>query len=214
LFNTNPNDPAHARYLIPLPKAEDERDAHVYADCAYGEICDRFDPAITQAESFRVWEQVLIDSRRRICDPEYDDLYRFVMAFEEISMTTENVVALPRRDLMDEAMHERSVVDSPEAQELIGAIQCAVLDYSQFLERHGLIWEDHFDADGNLVKVFRRKAAALVVTLEYDGCDDTVDIIIKGGALDRVYGDGVNPDPTGRGPPDIPRKSRPVISED
>jgi hypothetical protein len=75
LLVTNSNDPANARYLVPLPNAEDESDANMYADCAYGVICDRFDPAITQAEAFLVWEQTLIDSRRRLCDPEYEAMY-------------------------------------------------------------------------------------------------------------------------------------------
>ena len=39
----------------------------------------------------------------------------------------------------------------------------------------------------------------------YDG----VDIRLKDGALDRVYGNGMNPDPDGRGPRDIPHKRPP-----
>jgi hypothetical protein len=36
----------------------------------------------------------------------------------------------------------------------------------------------------------------------------TIDITLKDGALDRVYGNGTNPDPYGRGPPDIPHEPR------
>jgi hypothetical protein len=34
------------------------------------------------------------------------------------------------------------------------------------------------------------------------------EITLKDGALDRVYGNGLNPDPFGLGPPDIPHKRR------
>ena len=36
----------------------------------------------------------------------------------------------------------------------------------------------------------------------------TTDVTLKDGALDRVYGNGQNPDPDGRGPADIPHKPR------
>jgi hypothetical protein len=47
----------------------------------------------------------------------------------------------PYRDLMEEAKHEREVVDSPEAEVLLEAIFKGVDAYSEFLERHGLIWQ-------------------------------------------------------------------------
>ena len=53
----------------------------------------------------------------------------------------------------------------------------------------------------------RMKAQALVITLDYGLCRG-IEIQLKGGALDRVYGNGVNPDPAGFGPPDIPHKRR------
>jgi hypothetical protein len=37
-------------------------------------------------------------------------------------MMTDNIVQHPHRDLMAEAKHERSVVDSPEAEKLKGAL--------------------------------------------------------------------------------------------
>ena len=46
-----------------------------------------------------------------------------------------------------EAAHETEVVGSPEAEALQEAICNAVRAYSDFLERHGLIWEDG-DPDG------------------------------------------------------------------
>jgi hypothetical protein len=39
------------------------------------------------------------------------------------------------------------------------------------------------------------KAQALVVTLDYGDGDNAVDIELKNGPLDRLYGDGVDPDP-------------------
>jgi hypothetical protein len=73
------------------------------------------------------------------------------------------------------------------------------------LEREGLIWEfgvDPCDPDWP-----RMKAQALVITLDYGRCTG-IEIQLKDGALDRVYGNGMNPDPRGFGPPDIPHKRR------
>jgi hypothetical protein len=39
------------------------------------------------------------------------------------------------------------------------------------------------------------KAQALVVTLDYGDGDNAVDIKLKNGPLDRLHGDGVDPDP-------------------
>jgi hypothetical protein len=104
--------------------------------------------------------------------------------------------------LMEEAKREREVADSPEAEDLQDAIFKAVLAYSTFLERNGLIWE--FGLLPEEPEWPRRKAQALVVTHDYDSY--TVQIDLMDGALDRVYGNGVNPDPYGLGPPDIPHK--------
>jgi hypothetical protein len=80
-----------------------------------------------------------------------------------------------------------------------------VPQYSDFLDRHGLIWE--FGVDPDDPDWPRLKAQALVVTHDY-GRMNGIDITLKDGALDRVCGNGVNPDPFGLGPTDIPRKRR------
>ncbi len=54
----------------------------------------------------------------------------------------------------------------------------------------------------------RLKASALIVTINYGYDPGTIDIMLKNGAWDRVYGNGTNPDPEGRGLPDIPHKRR------
>jgi hypothetical protein len=112
---------------------------------------------------------------------------------------SENVVTHPHRALLAEAQQEREVIDSPEGRAMLQAVFDAVHAYSQFLERHGLIWEDGPEQS-------RLKAQALVVTVDYRGY--FTDVVLKDGAMDRVYGNGTNPDPSGLGPPDIPHKQR------
>ena len=92
------------------------------------------------------------------------------------------IVQHPHRDLMAEAEHERSIVDSAEAEKLKGAIFAAVRAYSDFLERHGLIFGDE--------AIPRLKASALIVTEGYGEHYGTTDITLKDGACDRVYGNG------------------------
>ena len=96
----------------------------------------------------------------------------------------------PKRALIMEAARERKLADSPEGQALLSAIDKAVNAYSDFLDRNGLIWEDRGEC-----MLPRLKAQALVVTLDYGDGDNAVDISLKDGPLDRVYGNGVNPDP-------------------
>jgi hypothetical protein len=110
-----------------------------------------------------------------------------------------NVVSHPYRELMCEAQLERDVGDSLEAQALQDDIFRAVEAYSKFLNRHGLLWEE--TPSGGL----RLRASALVVTLDY-GRGNEIDIRLKDGALDRVFGNGFNPDPEGGGPADIRHK--------
>jgi hypothetical protein len=114
----------------------------------------------------------------------------------------DNVVSHPHHGLMAEARNEREVVDSAEARALRDAAVKAALAYSEFLEQHGLIWE--YGPDDWL----RLKASALVITVDYGGSAGDVSVTLKDGALDRVYGNGTNPDPCGLGPPDIPHKQR------
>lgn len=116
---------------------------------------------------------------------------------------SDNIVPHPHHELMAEAKREREVADSPEGQALRHAIAEAVGAYSDFLNRQGLIWDYDFDP-GNLP---RMKATALVVTSDYGNFGD-IDVVLKDGAIDRVYGNGTNPDPLGRGPSDIPHKRR------
>ena len=70
------DDPQYARYLVPLRNAADEETAHVMADMICGAYTDRFCDDITKEEADRVWEQCLTDSRRMICEPEYEDIFR------------------------------------------------------------------------------------------------------------------------------------------
>ena len=104
-----------------------------------------------------------------------------------------NIVKHPHHDLLAEAKREREVAKSPEGQALRDALMDAAGAYWDFLERNHLVYEDD-----------RVKATALVVTVTLCGTDVT----LKDGALDRVYGNGQNPDPDGRGPADIPHKLR------
>ena len=81
---------------------------------------------------------------------------------------SDNVISHPHRDLMAEAERERGVADSREAQALQAEIYKAVMAYSEFLEREGVIWEDGVDpADPDWP---RMKAQALVITLDYGRC--------------------------------------------
>jgi len=107
---------------------------------------------------------------------------------------SDNIVSHPHRDLMAEAKREREVADSAEGQVL-----------QQFLEREGVIWE--FGVDPADPDWPRMKAQALVIILDYGRCRG-IEIQLKDGALDRVYGNGVNPDPAGFGPHDIQHKHR------
>jgi len=50
--------------------------AHQMADWIYCARVDDFCDDITIQEADRVWEQCLIDSRRMICEPEYEDIFR------------------------------------------------------------------------------------------------------------------------------------------
>src|SRR5260370_36807662 len=107
-------------------------------------------------------------------------------------MTDDNIKEHPYRALLQEAAREREVVNSPEGQVLQEAIFSAVRTYSEFLDRHDLIFDDD-----------RLKARALVVTLDYGIDPGTIDIALKDCAIDRVYRNGVNPHPEGHGPADI-----------
>jgi hypothetical protein len=68
-------------------------------------------------------------------------------------------------------------------------------------------WFGQDGVDPDAPDLPRLKARALGITLDY-GLANGIDIKLKDGALDRVYGNGENPDPFGFGPPDIPHKKR------
>jgi hypothetical protein len=67
-----PDDDANKQYFVPLPSAKDEEMAHCMADAIYSAYAERFADDITQQEADRVYEQCLADSRRMICDQEYE----------------------------------------------------------------------------------------------------------------------------------------------
>ena len=119
---------------------------------------------------------------------------------------TDSVVLYPHHELMAEAEREREVFDGPESQALLDAVFDAVGAYSEFLERQDLIWGDGPDGPSGFP---RMKAQALVVTVNY-GCINTgqIEVVLKDGASDRVYGNGRNPCALGYGPPDIPHEPR------
>jgi hypothetical protein len=106
---------------------------------------------------------------------------------------------------MEEARREREVFDRPEGQALRDAAIEAVGALASFLEDQGVIWglNDANDPDG----IPRLKAQALVIACDY-GIGGDIITTLKDGAWDRVHGNGVNPDPFGYGPPDIPVEQR------
>jgi hypothetical protein len=108
---------------------------------------------------------------------------------------SDNIIPHARRGLAIEAKIERDLVNGPEAEALQDAIAKAVIAYSDFLERNGLIWE--YGCDPTDPDFPRMKAQALVVTRDYGDANGGVEIVLKDGALDRLFGDGVNPDPYG-----------------
>jgi hypothetical protein len=75
LVCTPRNDPQYARYLVPLPNAADEDLAQEMAEWSYTWARARFCADITEQEVDCVWEQCLIDARRMICEPEYEDIF-------------------------------------------------------------------------------------------------------------------------------------------
>ena len=118
---------------------------------------------------------------------------------------SDNIVPHPHRDLMAEAEHEREVADSPEAQALQADIYKAVMAYSDFLEREGVIWQFGV-TDPDFPGM---KARALVITFDY-GKYSGIEIYLKDGAIDPVYGNGVNADPEGLAPTSRTRRAETI----
>lgn len=76
LLCTNRDDPANARYLVPLQNAEDEEMAHDMAAAIYSaRAAEYFSDDITQEQVDRIFEQALIDSRRMLCDQDYARIF-------------------------------------------------------------------------------------------------------------------------------------------
>jgi hypothetical protein len=87
---------------------------------------------------------------------------------------------------MTEVAAERAVANTPEAEALIAAIYKAMSDYWDYLDRHGLIYDDKRDL---------MKASALHVTYDICGCD----VALRDGPIGRRYNGGKDPDPEQRG---------------
>ena len=85
---------------------------------------------------------------------------------------------------INDVTHERQVADLPEAQVLIHAICEAMRAYWDYLERSGVLFTDE--------EYPQAKCDALVATMPM-GEYGTIDIALKGGALDRLYEDGEKP---------------------
>jgi len=109
------------------------------------------------------------------------------------------VVKHPASALMDEVKAERAIVDTPEAEVLMEAVTRAVSAYFEYLDRHGLFYDEKRDL---------MRASALRVICSVIG---DIEIGLEDGALDRRYGSGKDPDPECRGlnptwpPPKVPR---------
>lgn len=104
------------------------------------------------------------------------------------------VIAHPYQAAMTEAERERAIADTPEAIGMVAAIMTAVRAYMDYLDKHDMFFQDDPDyPDHDPVTV----SEALVVTAHpLFG----IDISLKNGPLQRVYGLGVDPDPDGRNP--------------
>jgi hypothetical protein len=75
-----------------------------------------------------------------------------------------------------DAAHETKAFDTQEAKRLQAAIENAMQAYWEYLERHGVVFNDDGDA----------KCAALVAKI--DMSDLACWITLEGGALERLYG--------------------------
>jgi hypothetical protein len=105
------------------------------------------------------------------------------------------VAAHPYREAMAEAKRELAIVNTPEAEAMLEAILTAVQRYTDYLDQSGLFYKDDpEDPDDMPIEV----STALVVTSH--PCLG-IDVILKNGPCQRVYGFGTDPDPDGRNPP-------------
>ena len=71
-----PRDRQHERYWRPLPNMDDEHMAESSASAIYDAIAaEYFTEQTTKEEADQVWEQAMADSRRMICEPEYEAIF-------------------------------------------------------------------------------------------------------------------------------------------
>jgi hypothetical protein len=91
-----------------------------------------------------------------------------------------NVVYHPAASLMTGVKAEQEIAATPEADALQNAICDAVHAYYDYLDRHGLIWDEE-----------RGLPLAWALEVTYDRI--SYDIKLKGGAIDYRYGDGEDP---------------------
>lgn len=76
-WTTDINDPPNAYYLKPFGSDDREDEAHDMAANIYNAIAaERFTEATSQAEADATYFQCLVDARRMLFDPEYEDLFR------------------------------------------------------------------------------------------------------------------------------------------
>ena len=73
IYCTDMSDPANARYLFPLENKADEEMAWSMAEAIYVARADDFSDDISGRAEY-VFQQVLVDSRRMMCDPDYERL--------------------------------------------------------------------------------------------------------------------------------------------
>ena len=93
-----------------------------------------------------------------------------------------SVVDHPAAALMREVEAERAITETPEAVALMDNIFKSISDYWDYLDRHGLIYDDK----RNLMR-----ASALHVIHDICGCE----IFLKDGPIDRLFNGGEDPDP-------------------
>jgi len=98
-----------------------------------------------------------------------------------------NVLNHPAGALMAEVEVERAVAATPEAEALIDEICKAISKYWDYLDRHGLVYDEKREL---------LRASGLHIT--YDVAGDC-EFVLKDGPIDRRCCGGEDPDPERRG---------------
>lgn len=112
------------------------------------------------------------------------------------------VVVHPYQEAMVEAKRELAIARAPEAEAMLEAILTAIQHYTDYLDREGLFYKYEHPEDPDDMPIV--VSEALVITSH--PCFG-IDIILKNGPCQRVYGFGTDPDPDGRNPPAPPTPS-------